>query len=39
MNYQPTQEQEALRQKVREFVETEVKPHAFALDQKNEFPM
>lgn len=33
-----TDEHEALRKKVREFVETEVKPIAFMLDQNNEFP-
>ncbi|MDD3347819.1 acyl-CoA dehydrogenase family protein [Oscillibacter sp.] len=38
MMYQTTQAQEALRSKVREFAETEVKPLAFTLDQRNEFP-
>lgn len=33
-----TAEHEALRAKVREFAETEVKPIAFMLDQNNEFP-
>ncbi len=33
-----TEEHEALRAKVREFAETEIKPIAFMLDQNNEFP-
>ena len=38
MFYATTPEHEALRKKVREWVETEIKPIAFQLDQKNEFP-
>jgi len=38
MMYQTTPAQEALRAKVREFAEAEVKPLAFTLDQGNEFP-
>ena len=38
MLYQTTQEQEAFRQKMRGFAESEVKPIAFMLDQNNEFP-
>ena len=38
MNYQTTEAHEALRAKVREFAEKEVKPVAFLLDQKNQFP-
>lgn len=38
MLYQTTPQQEALRTKVREFAEAEIKPQTFALDQKNEFP-
>jgi butyryl-CoA dehydrogenase len=38
MMYQTTQAQEALRAKVREFAEAEIKPLAFTLDQGNEFP-
>ena len=38
MLFQTTEEQEALRRKVREFAEAEVKPLAFLLDQNNEFP-
>lgn len=38
MMYQTTPEQEALREKVREFAEKEVKPIAFMLDKNNEFP-
>lgn len=33
-----TEEHEALRARVREFAETEIKPIAFMLDQNNEFP-
>jgi alkylation response protein AidB-like acyl-CoA dehydrogenase/rubredoxin len=38
MLYKTTEEHEALRAKVREFAETEVKPLAFLLDKENEFP-
>lgn len=38
MLYQTTPQQEALRTKVREFAEAEIKPQTFSLDQKNEFP-
>lgn len=38
MLYQTTEKHEALREKVRAFAETEVKPIAFMLDQNNEFP-
>lgn len=38
MSFKTTDVQEEIRQKVREFAETEVKPIAFALDQNNEFP-
>lgn len=38
MLYQTTPQQEALRTKVREFAEAEIKPQTFTLDQKNEFP-
>ncbi|NCB28615.1 MAG: acyl-CoA dehydrogenase, partial [Clostridia bacterium] len=38
MMFKPTDAHEALRAKVREFAETEVKPIAFLLDQNNEFP-
>ena len=33
-----TQDQEALRAKVRAFAEEEIKPIAFMLDQQNDFP-
>ncbi|UHR03574.1 acyl-CoA dehydrogenase family protein [Peptoniphilus sp. GNH] len=36
--YRPNEAQEALRRKVREFAEAEVKPIAFSLDQNNEYP-
>lgn len=38
MLYQTTERHEAIRQKVRAFAETEIKPIAFMLDQNNEFP-
>ena len=38
MLYQTTPEHEALRAKIRQFAEEEIKPIAFALDQANEFP-
>lgn len=38
MMYQTTQEQEALRAKVRAFAEAEVKPQAFLMDKENQFP-
>ena len=38
MFYQTTEAHEALRAKIREFAETEVKPIAFLLDQENRFP-
>ena len=38
MNYQTTEAHEALRAKVRQFAESEVKPIAFQLDKENRFP-
>ncbi len=38
MLFRTTDEHEALRKKVRAFAEEKVKPIAFELDQKNEFP-
>lgn len=38
MFFKTTQEHEDLRMKVREFVETEVKPIAFMLDKESQFP-
>ncbi len=38
MLYQTTEAHEALRKRVREFAETEVKPIAFMLDKENRFP-
>ena len=38
MLFKTTTEHEALRAKVREFAESEVKPIAFMLDKNNEFP-
>ena len=38
MSFKTTEVHENLRQKVREFAESEVKPIAFMLDQNNEFP-
>ena len=39
MLFQTTPAHEELRKKIRAFVESEVKPIAFMLDQNNEFPM
>lgn len=38
MLFKTSKEHEALRQKIRKFAESEVKPQAFMLDQNNEFP-
>ena len=38
MKFQTTEAHEALRAQMREFVEAEVKPLAFMMDQNNEFP-
>lgn len=38
MLFKTTEQHEALRAKVREFAETEIRPIAFMLDQQNEFP-
>lgn len=38
MLFKTTEAHEALRGKVREFAESEIKPQAFMLDQENEFP-
>jgi len=38
MSFKATEAHEAFRAKVREFAETEIKPHAMMLDQGNEFP-
>lgn len=38
MLFQTTEQHEAFRGQIREFAEAEVKPIAFMLDQKNEFP-
>ena len=38
MFFKTTDAHEALRAKVRQFAENEVKPIAFLLDQQNEFP-
>lgn len=38
MSYKATAAQEALRAKIREFAENEIKPIAFALDRENKFP-
>ena len=38
MLFKTTEEHEALRMQVREFVETEVKPIAAILDKENKFP-
>ncbi|MGM9973417.1 MAG: acyl-CoA dehydrogenase family protein [Clostridiaceae bacterium] len=38
MLYKTTENHEALRQKIREWVEREIKPIAFMLDKENKFP-
>ena len=38
MLFKTTDEHEALRKKVREFAEAEVKPQAFLMDKENMFP-
>lgn len=38
MSYKATAAQEALRSKIREFAENEIKPIAFTLDRENKFP-
>ncbi len=38
MLFKTTEEHEAMRAKIREFAETEVKPLAFLLDKENRFP-
>ncbi len=38
MSFKTSEVHENLRQRVREFAETEIKPIAFMLDQNNEFP-
>ena len=38
MFFKTTEDQEALRAKVREFAETEVKPLAFLMDKESEYP-
>lgn len=38
MNFTPTKEQDMVRQMVREFAETEVKPIAAEIDEKAEYP-
>lgn len=38
MLFKTTEEHEALRMKIREFAEAEIKPLAFLLDKENEFP-
>lgn len=37
MGFKTTQEHELLRQQIREFAETEVKPYAFQWDKENYF--
>ncbi|QIB69742.1 acyl-CoA dehydrogenase [Aminipila butyrica] len=38
MLFKTTEEHEALRARIREFAETELKPQTFMLDQENQFP-
>jgi alkylation response protein AidB-like acyl-CoA dehydrogenase len=39
MNFRPTEEQELLRRSVREFAETEIRPHVREWDQDQHFPI
>ncbi|MBV9073020.1 MAG: acyl-CoA dehydrogenase [Acidobacteria bacterium] len=39
MNFQFTDEQEQLRRSVREFAESEIRPHVLEWDEKSEFPL
>ncbi len=39
MLFKTTEAHEEFRQRIRKFAEEEVKPYAFEMDQKNEFPM
>src|ERR671936_1002957 len=38
MDFRPTDEQELLRRSVREFAETEIRPHMMEWDQAQHFP-
>ncbi|MDR1873658.1 MAG: acyl-CoA dehydrogenase family protein, partial [Synergistaceae bacterium] len=38
MSFRTTEEHEALRARLRDFAETEIKPLAFLLDKENAFP-
>src|SRR5499433_3673300 len=38
MDFRPTEEQELLRRSVREFAETEIRPHMMEWDQAQHFP-
>src|SRR4028119_763231 len=39
MDFRPTEEQELLRRTVREFAETEMRPHVMEWDESQHFPM
>jgi len=39
MDFQFTEEQEQLRRSVRQFAETEIRPHVMEWDEKSEFPL
>jgi alkylation response protein AidB-like acyl-CoA dehydrogenase len=39
MDFRPTEEQEILRRTVREFAESEIRPHAMEWDEAQQFPM
>src|SRR6187551_1904185 len=39
MDFRPTEEQELLRRTVREFAETEMRPHVMEWDEAQHFPM
>src|SRR5207244_12376054 len=38
MDFRPTEDQELLRRSVREFAETEIRPHVMEWDQAQHFP-
>ena len=39
MDFRPTEEQKLLRRTVREFAETEIRPHVREWDQEQHFPI
>ena len=39
MDFRPSEEQEILRRTVREFAESEIRPHVMEWDEAQHFPM